>query len=116
VTRWTTSALPVLSKLTGDCTAIENNSGPASASSAGARRDMAARYQVDLAATERLGAPPDSTLAQEWGSMLRQLTAAEAELETFTGADEEATAGTHLRFVAVGTVLLQFEQAIRPAQ
>jgi hypothetical protein len=115
VTHWTTSALPVLTKLINDSSVIESDSVPASAVAPGAWRDDAARYRVDLAAAQRLPLPPDPGLARAWRSLLSQLTAATIYLETVPGASEDAVDRTHLRFGAVGTALLEFQQAVRPA-
>jgi hypothetical protein len=116
IPQWTGNALPLVTKLISDCTAIENDSGPASATGATTKRGDAARYELDLAAAQRLPVPPDSELAQAWRATLGQAASATSDLATGPGANEDARARTRLRFVAVSTVLLQFQQAIRPAQ
>jgi hypothetical protein len=116
LTRWTPRALPVLAKLINDSTAIENGTDPASVLAPALPRNSAADYAVDLAAAQRLTAPPDPGLAQAWRSMLRQLAAAAPDLETIAHPDQAAMTRTHLRFAAVNTVLLEFQQAIRPAR
>jgi hypothetical protein len=113
---WTRSALPVLAELIGDCTAIESHSGPTVAPAAGSQRDNAARYGADLAAALRLPAPPDSGLEQAWRALLGELTSAGRDLKTVRVEDQKAIARIHLRFAGVGTELLEFQQAIRPAQ
>lgn len=115
VTHWTTSAVPVLTRLINDCIAVESDSAPASAVAPGTQRDDAARYGFDLAAAQGLPVPPDPGLAQVWRSMLSQLAAAAMDLETVPGANQDAVARTHLRFAAVITALLELQQAIRPA-
>ncbi len=115
VSRWTSGALPVLANLTKDSSAIEKDSGPASIVPTGPRRDDAARYKVDLAAAQRLPAPPDAGLARAWRSTLAQLTTASFDLQMTSSVNAEALARAHVRFAAIEMVLLEFQQAIRPA-
>jgi hypothetical protein len=116
VTRWTTTALPVLTNLINDATAIERDSGPASVVAPGAPSTDAARYQADVATAQRLPAPPDAALAQAWRAALTQLSTTRLDRGTLTGARPEAIARIHVHFAALETVLLEFAQQIRPAQ
>jgi hypothetical protein len=114
VTRWTSTALPVLTNLSNDAATIERDSGPASIFPAPG--DDAARYDSDVATAQRLPSPPDAGLAQAWRAALTQLTAARSDPGTLLGGSPEALARTHVHFAALETVLLEFEQQIRPAQ
>lgn len=114
--RWTRAALPALSNLIHDSTTIEKDSGPASAVTPDLWRADAARYGLDLATAQRLPPPPDAGLAQLWRSTLSQLTTAKRDLYSSPAADPETLARDHVHFEAVETVLLEFEQGIRPAQ
>jgi hypothetical protein len=116
VTRWTSTAMPVLTNLINDATTIERDSGPAPVVAPGAPGDDAARYDADLATAQQLPSPPDPALAQAWRAALTQLTAARLDPGALTGGSPEAMARTHVHFAALETVLLEFEQQIRPAQ
>ena len=115
VSRWTATALPVLSNLIDDAGAIQKDTGP-SAVPSGPLPDAAARYKMDLSAAERLPTPPDAGLAQAWRTAKAQLTTALGSLGAADPGHPETMARAHLRFAAVQTVLLDFAQAIRPAR
>jgi hypothetical protein len=113
--RWTATALPVLTNLIDDAGAIQKDTDPSVAFS-GLLPHAVARYKMDLTAADRLPAPSNAGLAQAWQAARPQLTTALGTVAAADPANPETAARAHLRFAAVQTVLLELVQAIRPAR
>jgi hypothetical protein len=115
ITAWDRSAIPVITQLVDDLTAIEGDTAPNQSSSLVRLRQDDAGLRRDLVTAQALRSPPpDSALASLWTTTLRQLAGGQVELDAAV-AQPTSTAIAQVRqqLAFAGDGLLQLGQDVQ---
>jgi hypothetical protein len=112
---WWQNAVPVYTNLTGDLTAIEQDTSNTLSAAAAALASDAARLGQDLARAHQLPAPPDQAAAS-WNQVLAQFVTPQRTLAAAAATLSPATILlAHDQFAMAGNALVQLGDELRPA-
>ncbi|HVA74729.1 MAG TPA: hypothetical protein VNF71_09210 [Acidimicrobiales bacterium] len=115
--RWSSHALPALTRLVGDLTSLGSDAAPGSPAAPRMARDAAA-LQADLASAKSLGPPPAQALRPGWNATLTRVGSVVASSEATVAAagspsyDVQLT-GLRSAIAAAGDALIQLAGGLR---
>jgi hypothetical protein len=111
---WWVNAVPVVTNLVGDLTAVERSTSSAVSADPAALAVDGAGLERDLSEARRLPAPPNRPAAELWSEILAQFATPQRTLAAAAATLSPATVAlAHSQFINTGGAFIQLSQQLR---